>query len=182
MSNKKDKYLDDEQIKKNIELFKNDRENFMKDSEHLDNIGLSNKANKIIDNSNEVIDNKSLEEDNMVVDINENMEKRGENYKVDEHAYIGVPVIMSFLSIVFICYWTFITYGDGSGFNGLSIMYLWAIPYILVVIWLSYCFFNSILFKGTKFNFIAALIFFVFLFVITLVFLFAFPLFLGLFF
>lgn len=179
MPNEKNKYLEDEQVKKNLDMFKNDKENFMNDSEHLDNIGLYYEKNKNID----IVKPKDgLVKKEELYNNNENLEKRGENDKVDEHAYIGVPVIISFLSIVFICYLTFIAYGDGSGFNGLSIMYLWAIPYILVVIWLSYCFFNNILFKGAKFNFIAAFIFFVFLFVITVVFLFAFPLFLGLFF
>ena len=91
MSNKKDKYLDDEQVKKNIELFKNDRENFMNDSEYLDNIGVSYKNNKISDDSKDRYKG---------VDKTINYDKKKDMVVLKKKRYILNLVILTILVII----------------------------------------------------------------------------------
>ena len=79
MNQDNNNYLDDEQVKKNMELFNSDREKFMKEANVLD---FAVKKNSEISNDNEIIDES---ENNVIGNLNEEYEA---NQLIGEDDYL----------------------------------------------------------------------------------------------
>ena len=89
MSSDKNKYLEDEQVKKNLDSFKNDRENFLKNNGGSDNLSLSfNRTDSV----EELSDNNP--DDSNDIKVNKDDKKKKGSI------HIGVPIILTLLSII----------------------------------------------------------------------------------
>ena len=94
MSGKEKKYLDDEQVKKNLDIFINDRENFLNDSSYLDNVDLSYKMNNDVKQKS---DDSVLENDSV-----DNSKKQNEKKEEERSTYLWIPILLSFLMLIMI--------------------------------------------------------------------------------
>ena len=92
MSGKERKYLDDESVKKNLDRFNNDRDNFINDSSYLDNLGIGYKSNNSYKKDKGVIKSGIIKE-KISDDDNRIIKKKS--------SYVYVPIVLSVLIIIY---------------------------------------------------------------------------------
>ena len=98
MSDREKKYLDDEQVKKNLDKFNNDGENFLKNSSYLDNIGVSYN----IDNTTVEKRTDTAEKENVNDDLEATNNKIMQNEEKTKSTYVWIPIFLSFLMLIMI--------------------------------------------------------------------------------